>query len=156
MLQIGKQVPDFELVNQDGQPVRMRALRGKKVVIFAFPKASSITCTRQACAFRDEFPHISAHNAVILGVGADNPEALRQWKRNHHLPYDLLCDTDRRMLETWGAWGGFDVKQLIGFPPIKRSYWVIDENGVLLDQQIGVGARESMEHAVRKLAQVGV
>ncbi|MFN8374364.1 MAG: peroxiredoxin [Anaerolineae bacterium] len=151
MLQIGKQAPDFRLPNQDGKIIHLKELRGKKVVIFAFPKANSINCTRQACAFRDEFPRFSDGNAVIFGIGVDTPEELRQWRQNQHLPYDLLHDADRRMLEQWGAWGVFDFKNLLGFPPVKRSYWIVDENGVLIDMRIGVTDKESVRLAVQTL-----
>ncbi len=151
MLQLGKQAPDFQLRNQDGEIIRLRDLRGKKVVIFAFPKAKSINCTRQACAFRDEFPRIDTENAVILGVGVDSLEALREWRQNHNLPYDLLQDADHRMLEKWGAWGVFDVKNLLGFPPVKRSYWIVDENGALIDMHIGVTDKQSVQLALQTL-----
>lgn len=151
MLQLGKQAPDFKLHNQDGQLVRLRDLLGKKVIIFAFPKAKSINCTRQACAFRDEFPRFEDGNAVVLGVGVDSFEALKEWKDNHQLPYDLLQDTDRRMLEQWGAWGVFDVKNLLGFPPVKRSYWIVDEGGVLVDMRIGVTDKASVRLALQTL-----
>jgi peroxiredoxin Q/BCP len=151
MLQLGKQVPDFQLCNQDGVLIRLGDLRGKKVVIFAFPKAKSINCTRQACAFRDEFPRIASANAVILGVGTDNPHALRDWKQNQNLPYDLLQDPDHHMLEQWGAWGMFDIKNYLGFPPIKRAYWVVDEQGVLIDMRIGIADKESVRLAIQAL-----
>jgi thioredoxin-dependent peroxiredoxin len=151
MLQIGKQAPDFQLRNQDGQVVRLRDLRGKKVIIFSFPKAKSINCTRQACAFRDEFPRFNDGNAVILGVGVDTFESLKEWKENHKLPYDLLQDTDRRMLEQWGAWGVFDFKNLLGLPPVKRSYWIVDESGVLVDMRIGVTDKASARLALQTL-----
>jgi thioredoxin-dependent peroxiredoxin len=152
MLQLGKQTPDFQLRNQNGDFVRLRDLRGKKVVIFAFPRAKSINCTRQACAFRDEFPRLEAANAVILGVGIDSMDALREWQQNQQLPYDLLQDPDHRMLERWGAWGVFDIKNYLGFPPVKRSYWVLDEHGVLIDMRIGVTDKESVRLAVQALA----
>jgi peroxiredoxin Q/BCP len=154
---LNKQAPDFELVNQDGQKVRLSDFRGKKVVIFAFPKASTVNCTKQACAFRDQFLRLQAHNAVILGVGADTPDMLRAWKDNHKLPYDLLYDPDRVMLEKWGAWGtSIDiVKLLLKIPPIKRSYWVVDENGVLVDMQLGIGAIESVQQSLGTILAAG-
>jgi peroxiredoxin Q/BCP len=151
MIQLGKQAPDFKLRNQDGKELRLSDFRGKKVIIFSFPKAKSINCTRQACAFRDEFPRFDSENAVIFGVGVDSLESLKEWKDNHNLPYDLLQDEDRRMLEQWGAWGVFDFKNLLGFPPVKRSYWIVDESGVLVDMRIGVTDKASARLALETL-----
>jgi thioredoxin-dependent peroxiredoxin len=150
MPNIGEAAPEFELLNQDGQRVRLSDYRGKKVVIFAFPKADTAGCNAQACTFRDEFPKISANNAVVLGVSADTPEELRRWKQNRKLPYDLLSDRDHTMLTAYGAWG-MSMLGLIKVPIINRSYWVIDENGVLIDQQVGVMPKTSVEKAIQAL-----
>jgi peroxiredoxin Q/BCP len=149
MLKIGSAAPDFTLCNQDGRNVSLRDLRGRKVVIFAFPKADTMGCNAQACAFRDEFPSISASNAVVLGVSADSVEELARWKTNKKLPYDLLSDPQHTMLTAYGAWGmGIG---LIKLPFINRSYWVIDQNGILIDMQLGVQPRASVEKAIKAI-----
>ena len=79
MLAIGQEAPDFTLPNQDNADVRLRDQRGRKVVIFAFPKAGTAGCTRQACGFRDELPRIEAGNAVVLGLSTDQPAQLKSW-----------------------------------------------------------------------------
>ena len=147
MPQIGERPPDFELLNQDGQSVRLSDLLGKRVVIFAFPRANSIGCNNQACSFRDVFPRIESKNAVLLGVSSDSVETLARWKRLKQLQYDLLSDPDHKMLDAWEAWG---LRVLVLTLPIaaRRSYWVIDEYGILVDQQIGVGAQESVDKAL--------
>ncbi len=151
MLTIGQPMPDFELPNQDGKTVRLSHLRGKKVVIFAFPKANEMSfgCTTQACEFRDEFPRIEAHNAVVLGISADKTEQLKKWRTSRKLNYDLIADVDHKFLEAWGAWGATIIGLKI--PMIKRSYWVIDERGILIDQQINVGPKASVEKAIQAL-----
>ncbi len=149
MLKIGDAAPDFALTNQDGETVRLSDYRGKKVIIFAFPKAKTLGCNNQACAFRDEFPTLESHNAVVLGVSADSPSELLTWKMTKKLPYDLLSDKDHTMLQAYGAWG-VDIG-LIKLPIITRSVWVIDENGIIIDMQIGVGPKASVERAVRAL-----
>ena len=102
---IGQPAPDFELPNQDGKPVRLGDFRGKKVVLFAYPKADTPGCTTQACGFRDHFPRIETKNAVVLGISPDQPEDLLKWKQKQSLPYDLLSDPEHKVLEAWGAWG---------------------------------------------------
>lgn len=147
---IGEPMPDFALPNQDGQTVRLSDFRGKKVVIFAFPQANTGGCTAQACAFRDEMPTIEAGNAVVLGLSSDPQPALKSWKKDRNLPYDLLSDTDHQVLETLGAWG-IPVFGVIKLPRALRSYWVIDENGILIDMQVGVGPKASVEKALHAL-----
>jgi peroxiredoxin Q/BCP len=152
MLTIGQPVPDFELPNQDDQPVRLSSFRGRKVVLFAFPKANEMSagCIQQACEFRDEFPRIEGSNAVVLGLSIDKAADLKKWAEKRRLPYDLLADTDHQVIEAWGAWGmGF--AGLLKVPLVNRSLWVIDENGILIDQQIGIMPKTSVERAVKAL-----
>ncbi len=154
---VGQTGPDFELLNQDGQVVRLSDFRGRRVIIFAFPKANTMGCNNQACSFRDIFPKIESHNAVVLGVSSDSVEELAGWKKRKQLQYDLLSDPDHKMLDAWDAWG---LKLFIIKLPISatRSYWVIDEHGILADQQIGVRPQESVNKAlaaVERLAAAG-
>lgn len=150
MVNIGEQAPDFALPNQDGKVIRLGDLRGKKVVIFAFPQANTAGCTIQACAFRDDFPQIEAENAVVLGISTDGQKALKSWKQNRKLPYDLLSDPDHAVLDQLNAFG-MSLFGLINIPRTTRSYWVIDENGVIIDGQVGVGPKESAEKALATL-----
>ncbi|MDE2855388.1 MAG: peroxiredoxin [Chloroflexota bacterium] len=154
---IGQAAPDFELLNQDGKPVRLSDYRGSRVIIFAFPKANTMGCNNQACSFRDVFPQIEAHNAVVLGVSSDSVDVLAGWKRRQKLQYDLLSDPDHKMLDAWDAWG---FKLFVITLPISatRSYWVIDEQGILVDKQIGVRPQESVDKAlaaVERLSRAG-
>jgi len=147
MLQIGDQAPDFELLSQDDKPIRLSDYRGRKVILFAFPQADTMGCNMQACGFRDEFPHIRSANAVVLGVSTDNTTTLQRWKQNKHFPYDLLSDPDHQMLEAWDAWG-IPKLGLLRSPRTKRSYWVIDEAGTIIDMEINVGPKESVRKAL--------
>ncbi len=144
---IGQAAPEFELLNQDGQTVRLSDYRGRPVIIFAFPKANTIGCNNQACGFRDVFPQIVSRNAVVLGVSSDSVAELARWKQRKQLQYDLLSDPEHKMLDAWDAWG---FKLIIVKLPISatRSYWVIDERGILVDQQIGVRPQESVDKAL--------
>ena len=144
---IGKMAPDFQLSNQDNELVRLSDFRGRNVIIFAFPKANTMGCNNQACSFRDVFPQISSSNAVVFGVSSDSTATLAAWKKRKQLQYDLLSDPEHKMLDAWDAWG-IDLK-LFKLPlAATRSFWVIDGQGILVDQQIGVRPLESVEKAL--------
>ena len=147
---IGQQAPDFALPNQNGETVRLSDFRGKKVVMFAFPKAGTGGCTAQACAFRDTFPQIEAENAVVLGISTDSPADLKQWHSDQNLGYDLLSDPDKTVLTALGA-GDNSLFGLIPMSGAKRSYWVMDESGRIIDLQIGVSPKGSVEKALAAL-----
>lgn len=147
MPKLGDTAPDFELRDQDGNPVKLSDFRGKKVIIFAYPKAATPGCTTQACGFRDSFPKIETSNAVVLGISPDDPADLKKWKAKENLPYTLLSDTEHQVIEAWGAWGE---KSMYGkkYMGVIRSHWVIDENGKVLDERIKVSPEDSVKLAL--------
>jgi thioredoxin-dependent peroxiredoxin len=152
MPDVGQMAPDFELPNQDGQTVKLSDYRGKKVILFAYPKAATPGCTTQACGFRDNFPRFEGANAVVLGISPDSPKDLLKWKNAENLPYDLLSDPEHQVLEAWGAWGE---KSMYGkkYDGVIRSHWVIDENGTVIDSQIKISPTDSFEQALKVVAE---
>jgi peroxiredoxin Q/BCP len=149
MVKAGQPAPDFALPNQNGDIVRLSDFRGRKVILFVFPKADSLGCNMQACAFRDEFPRVESSKAVVLGISADPVSVLRDWKQKKKLPYDLLSDIDRKVLAEWGAWGA-PLFGVVSLPMISRACWVIDENGIVRDAQVGIiNIKGSVDRAVR-------
>jgi peroxiredoxin Q/BCP len=148
---VGEQAPDFELTNQDGKRVKLSDFRGKKIVLFAFPKAGTSGCTTQACGLRDEYPRLESANAIVLGLSPDEPADLLKWKEAESLPYDLLSDPDHAVLEAWGVWGE---KSMYGntYMGVIRSHWIIDEAGTVVDAQIKISPKDSVEQATRFLA----
>lgn len=146
----GDIAPDFALPNQHGELVRLSDYRGRKVLLFAYPKAGTSGCTVQACGFRDRFAQIKTANAAVLGISPDAPAALAQWIEAESLPYDLLSDPDHRVLEAWNAWGE---KSMYGrtYQGVIRSHWIIGEDGAVIDEQIGISPKKSIAAALKLL-----
>lgn len=147
---VGEKAPDFELLNQDGEMVKLSDLQGKRVVLFAYPKAGTSGCTTQACGFRDNYPKIEAGDAIVLGISPDEPKALKKWQDKESLPYDLLSDPEHKILESWGAWGE---KSMYGkkFMGVIRSHWIIGADGTIEDEQIKISPKKSIEQALKAL-----
>jgi peroxiredoxin Q/BCP len=150
MPKVGEVAPDFALTNQDGQTVRLSDFRGKKVILFAYPAAGTSGCTTQACGFRDQLPKFDSNGVVVIGISPDDPKDQKKWADKEGLTYNLLSDPDHRVLEQWGAWGE---KNNYGktYMGVIRSHWVIGEDGAIIDEKLGVSAKDSVEKAVKAL-----
>ena len=150
MPRAGEMAPDFELRNQHGELVKLSDYRGRKVLLFAYPKAGTSGCAVQACGFRDHFAQIKTANAVVLGLSPDAPAALAKWIEAESLPYDLLSDPEHRVLEAWNAWGE---RSMYGktYQGVIRSHWIIGEDGAVLDEQIKISPKKSIEAALKFL-----
>lgn len=148
---VGELAPDFELLNQRGETVKLSDYRGSRVLLFAYPKAATPGCTVQACGFRDNFTQIETADAVVLGLSPDEPAALAKWIEDEGLQYDLLSDPEHQVLEAWSAWGE---KSMYGkkYMGVVRSHWIIGADGVVLDEQLKVSPKKSIEKALKFLA----
>ena len=130
MASAGDLAPDFEAGTDGGGSVRLSDFRGKKVVLYFYPKDGTSGCTAEACAFRDARSEFEARNAVILGVSPDSVKAHDRFKARHDLPFDLVSDPDHAITESYGAWRE---KSLYGnrYMGVVRSTFVIDEEGTI-------------------------
>lgn len=104
-LEPGKKAPDFTLQDQDGAPVTLSGFKGKKVVVFFYPKAMTPGCTRESCDFRDEVAAFKKRKAVVLGISKDKPAAQKKFQEKYALPFPLLSDAGLEVHKAWGAWG---------------------------------------------------
>jgi peroxiredoxin Q/BCP len=150
-LKTGDPAPDFETVNENGDKVSLKALRGKRVVLYFYPKDNTTGCTAQACAFRDAYPRIEDKNAVVLGVSPDSAKSHQSFKSKFGLPFPLLIDQDHKIAEAYGVWRE---KSMYGrkYMGILRSHFVIDEQGKLADVQYNVKATDSATKALASLS----
>jgi peroxiredoxin Q/BCP len=127
MLNEGDTAPDFELKDTDGNTVRLTGFRGKKVVLYFYPKDDTPGCTIEACGFRDNLEKFTAKNAVILGFSLDDSSSHKKFAERYKLPFTLLCGTK----EVAGKYGAYGDKGIFGMG-IKRVTYLIDEKGKIL------------------------
>lgn len=127
---IGNKAPAFTLQNQQGESVKLSDFKGKKVVLYFYPKAMTPGCTTQACALRDVNTEYEEANIVVLGVSPDAPQRLKKFEDKHDLNFTLLSDEDHGIAEKYGVWG---LKKFMGreFMGILRTTFIINEEGRL-------------------------
>jgi peroxiredoxin Q/BCP len=150
MFTIGDVAPDFELISDEETAVKLSDYRGKRVLLFFYPKADTPGCTTQACGFRDNYPVIEEAGAVVLGISPDMPEKLAAWREKMGFPYNLLSDPDHAVADAYGVWGE---KKLYGnaYMGIVRSHFVIDAEGNFEDVQFKISPMKSIEKGVKVL-----
>jgi peroxiredoxin Q/BCP len=131
MFETGTLAPDFTLESDGSGPVSLSDFRGKKVVLYFYPKDDTPGCTTEACNFRDDYSEITATGAVVLGISPDSIKSHRSFKNKYELPFLLLSDPDHKVADVYGAWGP---KKMMGksYVGIIRSTFVIDETGKIM------------------------
>ena len=149
-LQIGDTAPAFTAVTDSGETVSLHDYRGKRVVLYFYPKDDTPGCTTQACGFRDNYPVIEEKNAVVLGVSPDSAKSHQKFKTKFNLPFTLLVDEDHAIAEAYGVWVE---KSMYGktYMGIERSHFVIDEQGRIVDAQVKVKPEVSVASALAVL-----
>jgi peroxiredoxin Q/BCP len=130
VIEPGYPAPEFELLDQDGQPVRLSELRGKPVVLYFYPKADTAGCTTQACGVRDHRADYAAAHAVVLGVSPDPVKAIRKFADKHALGFPLLSDPEHATADAYGVWVE---KSMYGrtYWGMQRATFIIDGEGVV-------------------------
>ena len=127
---MGDRVPEFSAQDQDGNTVNLKDYRGKKLVVFFYPKASTPGCTAQACNLRDNFGTLKEQGYELLGVSADSQKRQANFRKKYKFPFPLLADPEHRVIEAFGVWGP---KKFMGrtYDGIHRTTFVIDGNGIV-------------------------
>jgi peroxiredoxin Q/BCP len=129
-LQKGDKAPDFSGFDQDGKFHQLEDYKGKKLVVFFYPKADTPGCTAEACDLRDNFERFKTNNYELLGVSADSAKAQTKFRNRYKFPFPLLADEDKEVINAFGVWGP---KKFMGrtYNGINRTTFVIDENGII-------------------------
>ena len=130
MLEIGTKAPEFTLPDQNGEIHSLSDYKGKKVILYFYPKDMTGGCTSQACSFRDRYPQITEKGAVVLGVSKDSIESHKRFEEKHGLPFTLLADEELKVITAYDVLkpgkDGKPTKSLI------RSTYLIDEDGIII------------------------
>jgi peroxiredoxin Q/BCP len=138
-LEVGDKAPAFTLSDADGNTVKLSDFKGRKVIVYFYPAASTPGCTKQACDFRDNLAPLNAAGLDVVGISPDKPEKLAKFRDNEELTFPLLSDPERKVLTAWGAFGE---KSLYGktVQGVIRSTFVVDEKGKIELAQYNVKA----------------
>ncbi len=128
MLEVGDKAPAFSVKDQDGKTVKLSDFKGRKVVLYFYPKDDTPGCTTEACSFRDNLPKFEQLDVTVLGVSPDSETSHRKFADKFELPFTLLADPDKKIVEAYGAWGE---KKLYGraYMGTLRISYLIDEKG---------------------------
>jgi peroxiredoxin Q/BCP len=127
-LKEGQKAPAFTAKDQNGNTVSLDQFKGKKVVLYFYPKDDTPGCTAEACDFRDNYQGLTAQGIVVLGVSVDNEKSHQKFVTKHNLPFTLLADTDQKIVEAYGVWAEKNMygKKYMG---TIRTTFIIDEEG---------------------------
>jgi peroxiredoxin Q/BCP len=149
-LSSGDQAPDFDLTDDAGKQLRLSDLRGKRVVLYAYPAAMTPGCTKQACDFRDSLDSLHAAGIEVVGISPDKPEKLAKFREKEGLTFPLVSDPDKSVLTSYGAFGEKSLygKKVIG---VIRSTFVIDPEGRIEQAQYAVKATGHVAKLRREL-----
>ncbi len=153
-VQVGQAVPDFTLPASGGQDVRLSDCRGKKVVIYFYPKDMTPGCTQESCDFRDYHGDFATHNAVVLGISPDDLKSHAKFIEKHSLPFTLLSDTEHKVADLFGVW---QLKKMYGreYYGIVRSTFLIDEEGKLAKEWRNVKVKEHTTEVLEAVRTLG-
>ena len=131
-LVIGEKAPDFEQKDQDGNLVKLSDFKGKKVILYFYPKDDTPGCTSQACNLNENLPALQAKGFEIIGVSVDGQKAHQKFIKKYDLKFTLLSDEDHQLVEAYGVWVE---KSMYGrtYMGTARTTFIIDENGIITD-----------------------
>jgi peroxiredoxin Q/BCP len=149
-LKEGEKAPGFKAKNQNGQDVNLSDYKGKKVVLYFYPKDDTPGCTAEACNLRDNHSELVKRGFIVLGVSPDNEKSHTKFSTKYNLPFDLLTDTDTSIMKAYGAWG---TKKMYGreYEGVLRTTYVINEEGNIEKVITKVDTKDSTAQILQEL-----
>lgn len=150
MLEVGTVAPDFELEDQDGKVHKLSDYRGKKVILYFYPKDNTSGCTKQACGFSERLPQIRLKGAVVLGVSKDSVASHKKFETNYGLKFTLLSDTEKKVIQAYDVWKEKKNYGKVSMGVVRTTY-LINEEGVIVMANDKVKAAVDPENMLEKL-----
>ncbi|MCB1194634.1 thioredoxin-dependent thiol peroxidase [bacterium] len=149
-LNVGDKAPDFTLLDQNENSIALSGFRGKKVLIYFYPKADTPGCTQQSCSVRDTASQLTEKSIVALGISPDTPAKQKKFDAKFSLGFRLLCDTEHTVAESYGVWGEKSMygKKYFG---IIRSSFLIDESGTIIQTSYNVKPMDTIPNALNAI-----
>ena len=151
MLEVGTKAPDFKLPDQNGQMRTLKEFRGSKVVLYFYPRDMTSGCTKQACAFGDLYPQFQEAGAVVIGVSKDTVASHKKFEEKYGLPFILLSDTDKEVLQAYDVWQEKKLYGKISMGVVRTTY-LIDEKGKIAKAFGKVKAADNPAQMLEELA----
>ena len=151
MLEIGTLAPDFTLPDQNGENHSLSDYRGKKVILYFYPKDNTPGCSRQACGYSERIPHFTQKGAVILGVSKDSVASHKKFEAKYELAFPILSDPQRQVIEAYDVWKEKKLYGKVSMGVVRTTY-LIDEEGIIRRANDKVKAAEDAEKMLEVLA----
>lgn len=152
LLKEGQTAPDFISKNQDGKDIKLSDFKGKKVILYFYPKDNTPGCTAEACNLRDNYDALLEKGFEVIGVSPDSEKSHTSFISKYSLPFNLIADTDKKILQAYGAWGE---KKMYGksYEGVLRTTYVIDEEGKI---EKVIQKVKTKDHAAQVLDELGM
>ena len=150
MLKIGTQAPDFALPDQNGDMRTLSDYRGRKVILYFYPKDMTGGCTKQACGFAELYPQFQEKNAVILGVSKDSAASHKKFEEKYGLPFTLLSDPEKSVIMAYDVWKEKKLYGKVSMGVVRTTY-LIDENGMIVRANEKVSAADNPSQMLKEL-----
>ncbi len=151
MLSVGTKAPEFELPDQDGVVHSLKDYRGKKVILYFYPKDNTSGCTKQACGFSDRYPQFTEKGAVVLGISKDTVASHKRFAEKYGLVFTLLADPERQVIEAYDVWKEKKNYGKVSMGVVRTTY-LIDEDGVIIRANDKVKAADDAEKMLGELS----
>lgn len=150
MLSTGTKAPDFELPDQDGVMHRLSDYRGKKVILYFYPKDNTPGCTKQACGYSERYPQFLEKGVEVLGISKDTVESHKRFEEKQNLRFTILSDTEKKVIEAYDVWKEKKSYGKVSMGVVRTTY-LIDENGIIIKANDKVKAAEDSEKMLSEI-----
>ncbi|MGN0495292.1 MAG: thioredoxin-dependent thiol peroxidase [Lachnospiraceae bacterium] len=151
MLEVGTKAPDFELPDQNGEMHKLSDYKGKKVILYFYPKDNTAGCTKQACGYSERYPEFLEKGAVVLGISKDSVASHKRFEEKQDLKITILSDTERTVIEAYDVWKEKKMCGKVSMGVVRTTY-LIDEDGMIVKANDKVKAADDPENMLKELS----